>query len=168
MMRCIFLCVERALIFCVILFYVWNALWYFVLYFSTCGTRSGILSYIFPHVEHALVFCVIFFRVWNPLWYSVLYFSACGTWSGFFVLYFMRVERSLVFCFKIFRVWNVIWYFLSYIFLLLSLFCVALKIPCFPLIVYFPLVWNYTFYVLWYCGIPGYIFACGTRSGLWN
>ena len=53
--------VERALIFCVIFFRVWNALWYFVLYFSACGTRTGILCYIFPHVERALVYCVIFF-----------------------------------------------------------------------------------------------------------
>ena len=66
-----------------------------MLYFSTCGTRSGILCYILPRVERALVFCfiyferveralifcVIFFRVRNALYYFVLYFSACGTRS---------------------------------------------------------------------------------------
>ena len=50
---------------------MWNSLWYFVIYFFVCGTRSGILCYIIPRVERALV-----------LWNYVLYFSACGKRSG--------------------------------------------------------------------------------------
>ena len=59
----IFLCVERTLLFCIVLFFMWNALWCFVLHFSACKTHPGILCYIFPHMERALVFCVVFFCV---------------------------------------------------------------------------------------------------------
>ena len=82
MMCCILPRLERVLVFCVIFFRVWNTLWYFVLYFYECRTRSGILCYIFLHVEDALVIFVVFFRLWNALWYLVLYFSAFGTRSG--------------------------------------------------------------------------------------
>ena len=106
-----FLRVKHALVFCVIFFGVWNALWYVVLYFSarrtrsgiSCyifpayGTRSGILYYIFSCVERALSFFVIYLCVWNALWY--------------FVLYFQRVECTLVFCVIFLIVWNALWNF---------------------------------------------------------
>ena len=74
-LRCIFLCVDCALIFCVVffcmwnallyfllyIFCVWNSLWYFMFYFPACVMLSGILCYIFLHVERALIFCVIYF-----------------------------------------------------------------------------------------------------------
>ena len=101
--------VERALVFCVIFYRGWNALWYIVLYPSGCGMRSGILGCIFWHVECALVF--------------MLYFSACGTRSGnmfiffcvwnalwYFVLNYLHAERDLVFCIIFFFVWNALWY----------------------------------------------------------
>ena len=60
-----------------------------VLYFSACGTHTGILCCIFQRVERALVFCVI---------------------------YFPHVERALEFCAIYFRLWNALWNFLLYIF----------------------------------------------------
>ena len=101
-------------IFVLYIFRMWNALWYFVLYFSACRTRTGVLFSIFPSVERALVFCVIFFRVWNALWYFVLYFSAFGTRSGILYHIFPRLERALVFYVLFFRVWNTHWYFMLY------------------------------------------------------
>ena len=69
------------------IFYMWNALWYFVFFFM--------------HVECLLVFCVIYFCMWNVLWFFLLYFSTCGIHSGvvdFRVIYFPRVERSFLYC----------------------------------------------------------------------
>ena len=80
----IFPFVERALVFCVIYFRVWDVLWYSVLYFYACGMRTGIMCYIFLCMERDLVFFIVFFRVWNAHWYFVLYFS--------------HVERALLFC----------------------------------------------------------------------
>ena len=75
----IFPLVERALVFPVIVFHVWVALWHF------CYISTIVFCVIyFPHVEHALFFCFLFFWVWNALFY--------------FVSYFPRVERSLLFC----------------------------------------------------------------------
>ena len=117
----------------IILSHVWNALWYFVLYFSACGTRSGVLCYIFLRVERALVFCVIFslmwnalwcfvlyifrvwnalwyfvlyiLRLWNPHWYLVLYFSACGTKIGVFCYIFSACGTcSVILCYIFLRV----------------------------------------------------------------
>ena len=91
--------VERALVLCSIFLLVKPALvlWYFLLYFSACGSHfgivgfrvrffhvwkalwyCGILCYIFPRVERTLVLCNL-----------ELYFSACGTRSSIvkFVLY---------------------------------------------------------------------------------
>ena len=62
---------ERALVFSAIYFRVWNALWYFVLYFSVCVTGSGVV-----------IFCVVFIFVWNTLWYFVLCSSSCRTRSS--------------------------------------------------------------------------------------
>ena len=73
----IFLRVERTLV-----------LLNFVLYFSACGTRSGIVE-----------FRVIFFCVWNALWYC-----------GISCYIFMRASRTrsgiVEFCVIFFRVWN--------------------------------------------------------------
>ena len=86
----IFPSVERALVFCVIFFCLWNAYWYFVLYISACGTRTGIF--------------VLFFCVWNAHWHFVLYVSANGTCSGTLYFIFPLVEHALVFCIIFFRV----------------------------------------------------------------
>ena len=109
---------------------VWNSIWYFVLYFCTCWTRSVILCYIFLHVERALVFCVLF--------------SACETHSGILCSIFLRVECILVyfgiyFCIwntlwylvLYFYVWNALWYFVLYIFLHIFQFCILGIIYCF-------------------------------------
>ena len=122
---CYFVLYFLPLKFCVIFFYVWNALWYcgiscyiyllmecalvlrnYVLYFSACIMRSSIVE-----------FCVIFFCVWNVLWYHgiscyiflrvecalvlwnfMLYFSACGTRSGIveFHVIFFHILKFLV------------------------------------------------------------------------
>ena len=93
-----FLCVERALVFCVVFFHVWNALWYFVLYFSACGTCSCVLFCIFLRVEHALIFCVKFFCVLNVLWYFCYIFPCVERALIFFAVYFLCVEFGRVFC----------------------------------------------------------------------
>ena len=59
---------------CVVFFHAWNALWCFLLYFSTHETRLGIL------------YCI--FHAWNALWRCCVIFSSCGTRSGDIVLYF--------------------------------------------------------------------------------
>ena len=82
MMCCIFSRVDCALVFCIVFFCLWNALWYFVLYFNVCGMRSVFFCYIFPRVERTLVFYVIFFYVWNGIWYFVLYFIRVKKRSG--------------------------------------------------------------------------------------
>ena len=73
----IFLRVEHALV-------VWN----FVLYFSECGTCSGIVE-----------FSIIYFCMWNALWCSVIFFCVWNTLShcGFFCYIFLHMERALVF-----------------------------------------------------------------------
>ena len=130
---CIFPWVERYLIFCVIWFRMWNALWYIVLYVSTCGMCSGILCYIFPHVECALVFFVIF--------------STCGTLSGIFSFIFMRVECVLVLCVIYYCMWNALCF----------LCCI------FPRVEYALVLWIYVLYFSTcgtLFGILCYIFSC--------
>ena len=102
MMCCILLPVDRALLFCVEFFHVWNLLRYFLLYFSACRTRYGIFCCIFLRMERALV--------------VLLYISACETCSGILCCIFLHVERALVFCVVFFYVWSVLWYFVLYIF----------------------------------------------------
>ena len=97
--------VELALVFCVIYFRVWNAIWYFVLYFSTCRTRYVILCCIFMRVERALIVCVIFFCVQNVLWYFVLYILLL--FSSFSVVLYLTFF-PLFFSFVI--VWNYPWF----------------------------------------------------------
>ena len=57
----IFLCVERALVF-------------FVLYISSCGTRSGILCYFSAYGIHSGILCSIFLRVERALIFYVIFF----------------------------------------------------------------------------------------------
>ena len=107
--------VERALLFCVIYFCVWNALWYLVLYFSACGTcPCSYLTVSFPLVWNYIwftqtfkrgaknsklyfsccIFCVLFFVffcvVFFVLYFFVLYISV-PYFSCFFVIYIFRV-----------------------------------------------------------------------------
>ena len=105
-----------------------------VLYFSACGTRSGVLCYIFPRMERALALLCCIFCVWNALWHCcvilscvwnalwnycvifsahgtrsgviVLYFSAFGTRSEVIVSYFPRVEQALALLCYILHAWN--------------------------------------------------------------
>ena len=70
------------------------------MYFSACGTGSGILCYIYLRAERALVFCVVVSSL--ALWYFLLYFSACGTRPCF----------SLLFSFSF--VWNYLLYIQTY------------------------------------------------------
>ena len=96
--------------FSVLFFFVWNALCYcgfscyifplmkiglllliFVLYFSACGIRSGIMEFcdILSGCETRSIiveFHVIFFCIWNALWY---FWVLCYK--------FLNVERSLIF-----------------------------------------------------------------------
>ena len=119
--------VERALVFCVIFFHAWNALWhYWVIFF---GAWNALKRY-----------CVIYLCMWNLLWLYRVIFYACGTRSGVIVLYFPRVERTLaLLCYivlrvecalallcHIFRALNALWYFVLNSFLLQ---CTYLVIP---------------------------------------
>ena len=105
-----FLHVERALV-----------LWNLVLCFSTCGTRSGIVSFhvIFICVCNVLSYCgiarYIFLSVERTLvlWNFVLYFSACGTRSSiveFRVTYFLCGTYSTIveFCATFFHILKVL------------------------------------------------------------
>ena len=73
-----------------------------MLYFSACGTRSGILCYIFLRVECAFIFCVLF--------------SDCGTLSGILGCNILRMEFTLGICVKLFCMSNVLWYFVLHFF----------------------------------------------------
>ena len=87
----IFLHVELTLVFCVIFYSLWNALWYFVFHFSAFGMLSDILSYIFSLGECTLVFFVDVLYTFHVLTRSgiiFLYCSACGTCSGIFCFFF--------------------------------------------------------------------------------
>ena len=110
-LRDVFECVERALVYCVICFGMCNALWYCVLSFSECGTRSSILCCTYLRLKCDLLFSYIFFLLFlnfvlyytnlDFLWFFpfrlfetifdidvlllcnfVLYFSLYGTHSG--------------------------------------------------------------------------------------
>ena len=136
----IFLCVERALVFCVIFFCAWNALWHYCVVFSAHGTRSSVIVSYFPrvevpNVERALALLCYIIRVWrarawNTLWsYCVISSArggpACGTRSDVIVLYFTRVKHALaLLCYIFLRVkhalallcyffcaCNTLWYF---------------------------------------------------------
>ena len=177
--------VERALEFCnfVLYFPVYIMKYGIVLYFSVCGTRSGIvkiLCYIFPHVECALVlwnfvlyfstcgtrsdiveFFVIFFCVWNALWYCVIFYCVFNmlSYCGVLRYIFLRVERALV-------LWSFVLYVSMYgmrsgivdFCVIFSTFGTGSGIAEFRAI-YF-CVWN----VLWYCGISCYIYLRLERS----
>ena len=132
-MCCIFPRVERNLVFFVIFFRAWNALWYYcvvfsargtrsgviVLHFSACGTHSRVIVLYFPRVERTLVFCVIVFWVCNAFWRYCVIFSTCvgpahGTCSSIIVLYFPCMEHALALLCYIFqlwraRSWNALW-----------------------------------------------------------
>ena len=84
---------------CIVFFRVLNVLWYCVLYFTACGTCSGILCYIFLCVEGPLVFCVIFYRMWNALWYFVFNFF---WFSLHFVLYYNFLTFLQFYLFRLF------------------------------------------------------------------
>ena len=146
----IFACWTRSGI-CVISFCMWNVLLYFVIYFLHVE-RSLVFCCIFLRVELTLVICGKLFCMWNMLWYFVLHF---------FIFEIVWYWFSLV--------WNALWYFLLYIYLCF-LFILCWIIP--NLISYnigFPACLKlYLIYALGYCGILCYIFACGTRSCLWN
>ena len=110
MMYCIFPRVEGDLVLLCCIFSTWNALWYFVLYFSRAwnalwyycvvffarGTRSGVI--------------VLYFCAWNVLWRYCVIFSARGTRSVVIVLYFCA--------------WNALWY------VVLNSFRVVIYLPC--------------------------------------
>ena len=109
-----------------------------MLYFSACGTRSGVIVLYFPRMERALALLCYIFRMWNTLWLYCVVFSACGTRSSVIVLYFPcvecalalfryifpRVERTLALFSYISRAWNALWYFL------LISFGVVIYSPC--------------------------------------
>ena len=98
---------ERALV-------LWNFSLYFsacgthsgvVLYFSACGTRSGIVEFrvIFFRLWNALwycgILCYIFLRMWNALWYCgiscyIFLHVECTLILWNFVLYFPYIESS--------------------------------------------------------------------------
>ena len=75
--------VEPTLVSCYIFPHVECALvlWNFVLYFSACGTCSGIVEY---HV--------IFFRVWNVHWYCGI---LCDIFPPVSCLYCLRVVLKI-------------------------------------------------------------------------
>ena len=122
----IFLRVERALVLC-----------NFVIYFSLCGWRSGIVLFFPASGNHSIIVEIcffLFFFAWNALWYyknwcyiflcvehilvmcnSVFYFSACGKRSGimeFCLNIFGCGTRSSIVEFHVlfFFVWNTLWY----------------------------------------------------------
>ena len=146
----IFLCVTNVLWYCEILCYIFLScvviLFYvcclqedrkpekkWLLYFSVCGMRSGVLCYIFLRVEwdllvfvikHALVFELYFcmcgtssgtfcFLSSCRTLSSILYFIffVCGMHSGILCHIFLHVERSMEFCVIFFHVWNALSYY---------------------------------------------------------
>ena len=71
----LFLCAEQALLLCCIYFIcVERALVFFVLFISSCGTRSGILCYFSAYGIHSGILCSIFLRVERALIFYVIFF----------------------------------------------------------------------------------------------
>ena len=76
---------ERDIVLLCCILRAWEALYYYCVIFSACGTRSGVivlyfprvertlelLCYIFLHVERALALLCYIFHAWNALWYFV-------------------------------------------------------------------------------------------------
>ena len=102
-----------------------------MIYFSACGTRSGILFYIFSRMECAVVFCVkylpafLFISCFIILNFILFLKFACLNLSWIYALWyciiscyiFLRLERDLVLCNMILHVeralvlWNFVLYF---------------------------------------------------------
>ena len=111
-----FIGVQRSLVFCVLLFRVWNALWCFVVYTLLILSSFFVVLYLpcFPlyilfsaYLKLSLIYalcycrilCYIFYRYGN-CYGIVLYISGCVNRSG--------IVKSCVICFC---VWNALWYF---------------------------------------------------------
>ena len=163
----------RALVFFNSVLYtcVWNALWYcgnLVLYFSSCGTFSGIVEF------RVKIFCLCCVRVVCVLFlinkkdrkkHYVVYFSVCGTRSGILCYIFLHMERALVFCVVFFRMCNMPWYFV----LCLSVCGTHSVILCYISLrderaLVFCVVFFCVRNALWYFVL--YFSTCGTRSGI--
>ena len=115
---------------------------HYVLYFSACGTRSGILCCIFPRVERALVFFVIYFP-------TFLFISCCIilTLISFIFFHSAFLKISLIYA---------LWYceILCYIFPCLERALVLCYI--FPHVENALVLWNFLLYFS----------TCGTRFGI--
>ena len=118
-----FLRVELALIFCVIFFPMCNALWYFVLYFSTYGTRSFF----------SLIFSILL--VWKYIWFIQTFKRKKKNPSCIFPVEFFRVV--------FFRVVLFVLYFLCYI------FCIVLSVLYFSVIYFLCCIFRVIFSVLY-------------------
>ena len=155
----------NALCYCGILCYIFPrveralVLWNFVLNFSVCGTRSGV---VLCFSACGMLFgIVLYLSACGKRSDIVLYFSACGKCSGVGLYFSTCGKRSGIVEFRVifFCVWNALWYcgILCYNFLhvqralVLWIFCyIFLRVESALVL------WNFVLYLS----------VCVTRSGI--